>query len=574
MKIFFYLVIGVILIGGIGFKAVRNKRAPSYETVEVTRQTLREEVSVAGQVVSLQAVDLSFEVGGRIAASHVKVGDAVAAGQILATLANADEAARLRQAEATVASAMALEDQYAAAVAAAEAKLNALKAGTRPEEISVAETAVANAAKALADAEIANLEAEKKALNDLAHLHESIADVLQDVSVTAEKAVNAELDNLFLNDTIDPKLSFSVSNFGVGATAEAARSRAGALVSTIGRTASSLPIDALLREAALGDVKGQLDEVRRALADVTPAIDASVGLASASSAAYKASVSTARTNVTAAIAKITAHEQAIATEKVTNASDLTAAQTAVNAARQLLATRQSELALKQAPATKEDIEKDEASVKQAKANLASQSAQVAYAVASRDASAAAYGKTVLRAPIAGLVTKQDAKTGEHVSAGTTLIRVMSPDTPAVEAYVSEGDIGKVSAGDPSDVTLDAYGQDVIFPASIVSIDPSETEIDGVSTYKVTAQFTEPDERIRSGMTANLDIATETREDALALPVRAIRFVDGQATVEILGPDAKSTSTATVTIGIRSADGYVEIVSGFEAEDVVVVSRGE
>ena len=48
---------------------------------------------------------------------------------------------------------------------------------------------------------------------------------------------------------------------------------------------------------------------------------------------------------------------------------------------------------------------------------------------------------------------------------------------------------------------------MLISTEVIKIDPAATIIDGVPTYKVTLKFVDQDERIRSGMTANLDILT-------------------------------------------------------------------
>ena len=54
-------------------------------------------------------------------------------------------------------------------------------------------------------------------------------------------------------------------------------------------------------------------------------------------------------------------------------------------------------------------------------------------------------------------------------------------------------------GDNANITLDAYDSDVVFGARVTSIEPAETIVDGVATYKTTLQFNKKDRRVRSGM---------------------------------------------------------------------------
>jgi multidrug efflux pump subunit AcrA (membrane-fusion protein) len=138
----------------------------------------------------------------------------------------------------------------------------------------------------------------------------------------------------------------------------------------------------------------------------------------------------------------------------------------------------------------------------------------------------------------------------------------------IEANVPEVDVAKVAVGDPARVTLDAYGSAEFFPATISAIDPAETVIEGVPTYTVTLRFDQKDERIKSGMTANIDIRTDQREGVLYIPARAVLTdADGRRFVRV--PDGLATRDVPVEVGLRGSDGRIEILSGLSEGDVVV-----
>jgi len=127
-------------------------------------------------------------------------------------------------------------------------------------------------------------------------------------------------------------------------------------------------------------------------------------------------------------------------------------------------------------------------------------------------------------------------------------------------------VGKVSQQDPTEITLDAF-PDYKFLGKVIKIDPAETIIQGVVYYKVTVGFDEPDKRMKSGMTANVDIITETKENVLAVPQGAVLAKDGQKMVRILeGKDIKEVKVET---GIRGSRGEIEILSGLKKGDRVI-----
>lgn len=77
------IVVAVILIGYFSFF---RKKAPTFETVAVTRQDLIQTVSVTGELKSDEAVSLDFETTGRVKSVTAEIGDQVAAGEMLATI--------------------------------------------------------------------------------------------------------------------------------------------------------------------------------------------------------------------------------------------------------------------------------------------------------------------------------------------------------------------------------------------------------------------------------------------------------------------------------------------------------
>ncbi|MEI8327958.1 MAG: efflux RND transporter periplasmic adaptor subunit [Candidatus Taylorbacteria bacterium] len=172
-------------------------------------------------------------------------------------------------------------------------------------------------------------------------------------------------------------------------------------------------------------------------------------------------------------------------------------------------------------------------------------------------------------PIAGIITRVEPKSGEFVVTGQSGFSVQSDLIFKIEAYVPEADIAKVVLDNDANVTLDAYGSNVIFPAKVTMIDPAETVLDGVPTYKVTLQFVSPDNRIRSGMTANTDILTNKKDNVVMVSSRAVIDEKGKRTVRVMSIDGKSFVSVPVTIGLKGSDGTSEVISGLKEGDNVV-----
>ena len=106
-------------------------------------------------------------------------------------------------------------------------------------------------------------------------------------------------------------------------------------------------------------------------------------------------------------------------------------------------------------------------------------------------------------------------------------------------------------------------------ASCCQIDPAETVISGVIYYKVTSIFDVKDQRIKSGMTVNLDIKTDKREDVLYLPYFVIMEQDGEKYVEVL--EDNILKKKIIKLGLEG-ENNIEIISGLEQGEKVIFER--
>lgn len=178
-------------------------------------------------------------------------------------------------------------------------------------------------------------------------------------------------------------------------------------------------------------------------------------------------------------------------------------------------------------------------------------------------------KTRIRAPFSGVVTKQEVKPGEIVSAGENIISVISDSKLEVEANVSEVNIGKINVGNPVEITFDAYPNES-FTGKISYIDPAETIVDGVVNYKVKVAFDSIDPKIKSGLTTNLTFKTAERTNAVSVPIYSIYTRDGKSFVRKVSAD--SASEVEVNVGVVGQDGAAEIISGLLVGDIVEISK--
>ena len=575
---------GVLLIAfGLIYSGMGSAKKVQYETVLAKRADLIQEVSVTGRVKPSDSADLAFEMGGKVEKVEVAVGNSVKAGQILVSLNSDDLKAQLRQAEAGVQSAQAQLSQYQAGFESQQSKLAELRAGTRPEEIQLAETAVYSAQKSWEDAK-RNLETvESKADVDLTeNLNNAVTEVAKAANI-GKTALLTLTDIQYAHFNIQDQDSIALSNTkAIAVSALLGASDAGRWINNSlgGLTGGAFgDANAAQLDASPEKIEKALVSILDGLRKAKIALE-SVPLISVVTSVERSSLDAEKTNVNNEIISVSAKQQAIQVQKAMSQNSISTAESQESTAKNALATARDQLVLKQAGYTPEQIKGQEAQVRQAQANISSQKAMIAQAAANVQSIQARIDKSILKAPLSGVVTKQEAKVGEIVSPNAVIVSLISEAKYQVEADVAEVDIAKIKVGNESRVTLDAYGSAVEFKAQVTKIDPAETIMEGVPTYKTTLEFTADDPRIRSGMTANLDVLTDSRKNVIVIPQRAVLANNSDRTVRILvmEPNPKDASDqietmkeVPVSVGIKGIDGNVEILEGLNEGDKVVTA---
>ncbi|MEK7547131.1 MAG: efflux RND transporter periplasmic adaptor subunit [Patescibacteria group bacterium] len=472
-KIYWAVAVVVLIIAS--YLYFGRDGAPTLEIVKAERRTITQEVSATGNVKPSQSVDLAFEISGRIASINAKVGDEVAAGQVLASL-----------------------DAY---------ELNTLL----------------NKAKADLVSQEAALAAAKLSLNNY---YGNAVNTVNSAYTGANDAIRIKIDSLFSDDeSNNPKLTFDSTNSQEKTNSENKRLLIRDMLNEWLSEINTIDIsssDAL--EKALADSKTNLNSAYSFLNLLMNTTINALSLPASTLNSHKTSINDARGEIDSATSNMTTLIQNISSQKAAIASK-------------------------------------EAEIKSYQAGVDNINAQIS--------------KTVLRSPISGTVTKQDAKIGEIAPANSIVISVISAGRYEIDSYIPEVDISRVKVGDNARVTLDAYGNDVVFDAVVTSIDPGETVVEGVATYLTKLYFSKPDSRIKPGMTANIDVVSASHEKVLGIPQRAVQKTADKESVLIykeFSGNVSSIEERNIKTGLRGVDGYVEILEGLSEGEEVVIPR--
>jgi RND family efflux transporter MFP subunit len=183
--------------------------------------------------------------------------------------------------------------------------------------------------------------------------------------------------------------------------------------------------------------------------------------------------------------------------------------------------------------------------------------------------------TYMYSPIDGVILKRNVDPYETTVANspTPVFTVGDPRDLVIETFVPESDITKIKEGQNASVTFDALTSQDIFFAKVIEIDPDSTVIQDVVDYRIKLKLDNLDERIKSGMSANIDIHTAEAENVLMIPIRAVTTEGDQQFVQILNPDGKSVNKAQIQTGLQGDEGMVEVKSGLkEGQNVVTFTK--
>lgn len=198
-------------------------------------------------------------------------------------------------------------------------------------------------------------------------------------------------------------------------------------------------------------------------------------------------------------------------------------------------------------------------------------------------------ETTITAPMSGIVVGEPKPAGTMAVQGnsnpTVIMRIADTSKKQIMAKIDETDIGNIKVGQDATFTVDTYTNQT-FTAHVSKISQTDTsntwDTNGTSSssssssssasviyYYVTLDVDDPDDVLRLGMTARVEINTAEKEDALVVPIAALKTNDNGSYVLRVNASGQ-TEQVPVTTGIYS-DEYVEILSGLSEGDRVSVS---
>lgn len=612
--------------------ALASRTAPTLQTVPARVGPLISTLSATGSIVATRQAKLSFGSSGRLAELNVAVGDSVKAGQLLAKLDTAALQLKVATAEANLRvsqvklqqlkdgatpeekaaaraaydsalakfkeisagptqleleSAQSAVDQARANLAAAQARLEQVKAGASLNEqaiLSSYEQARANLAAAQAKLDqlknpsesdlasaMAQLESSRASLKNAQSKLDELKSPTQSAISAAQSAVNTAKQALTTaQDKYEMAKGDNLASSGFSSVSAAQQNYESAKANY---EAKLQDLNKLLNPSALDIQAAQasLDAAQNSFNAAQAKLNQLKNPSAADLASAQAAVDQAKANLASAQAKVDQLKAGSAE------SDLQSAQATVDQAKATLATAESKLAeLRAGPkaselqAARSSLASTESSMAQ-KTNppkdteLALAEEQVRLSEISLQQAKLDLQNATLVAPFDGVIASVTPNVGEQVSG--VVMTMVDPMAIRIDVTVDESDVTKLAVGQPVSISFDAAPERRM-RGRVIAVAPTGTTQQGVVTYliSIAPELTEPP--LPAGMTAVATIEIERKDSVLLVPNRAVRTVGRNKAVEVMA-DGGKTEMKTVQVG-SSNDQLTEILSGLSEGDQVVI----
>jgi len=180
-----------------------------------------------------------------------------------------------------------------------------------------------------------------------------------------------------------------------------------------------------------------------------------------------------------------------------------------------------------------------------------------------------YALSPVLAPINGSIIKTPLKVGTKVTTSSVVTTIGDIASLQITAKIPERYVASLRTGLKAEISLEAY-PDAVFTATVTHVSPVLDV--NARTKEIVLTFDENDARINAGMFGKVKLYTLDYEGAVVLPSDAI-VTKGDKPYLYVVKDDDTVEQREVTQG-KSVDGIVQILSGIEQGERVVVEGGQ
>lgn len=539
-KIVSIVVVLVLCFGAYYIFSPSTTIQTSYVLGMVTRGNIISSIDGSGQVASLNEVDIKSKVSGDITWVGVIAGQEVKKGQALVGIDSTDAQKTIATAEISLAEAKLQYDKDSAqAPIDYQKKLETLQ--TEKKDL---ETAYENVFNAISNAFL-----------DFPTVMTGLEDVLYGEQLNINKNWNINYYEDFFSQSIDSDKGVLVdiadSDYKI---ARSEYDKNFLDFQNTNRYASETTKENLLVETI-----NTTKSIAQAIKSEQNVLDTIVDLAQSKKLAIPSSITTFQTKLKSYIGTINGHLSSLLSQQ---SSLETLKQQIINTQRDIdlllinNSTGNNPITLQ---ISKNSITKKEQDLADLKVDLANYT---------------------IRAPFDGTIAKVSVKKFDSISSGASLVTAITKQQLATIS-LNEIDVAGIKVGQKVSLTFDAV-EGLTMTGQVSEVDTIGTVSQGVVNYSVKIVFDTQDERIKSGMSVNASIITDTKIDVLTVPSSAIKSSGGVNYVEI--PDSSEVVDQNVNggvvlvrplgkqeveIGVTNGTS-AEIISGLKEGDKIIV----
>ncbi|MBP7768766.1 efflux RND transporter periplasmic adaptor subunit [Candidatus Woesebacteria bacterium] len=176
--------------------------------------------------------------------------------------------------------------------------------------------------------------------------------------------------------------------------------------------------------------------------------------------------------------------------------------------------------------------------------------------------------TVLSAPFPGILTVVPAVSAGIQLSATDYFELVNPKTLEFVAEVDEADISKVTIGQSSQVTLDAYPEQTL-QTYVKDVAFASKQGENGTVFEVTFALDQStlSQMLRLGMNGDVSIELDSRTGVLTIPITSTRVRDDKTYVDVRVTDTTYVERE-ITTGLDSED-RVEVLSGVTEQDEIL-----
>ncbi len=501
--------------------------ATRYVTTTVATGTVVASMSETGQVSASHQLTLSPKASGQVVAVYVTPGEQVYAGQAIAQLDASDALQSLANAK------LSLQNQqitYAQATASSTLALSLLQA----------QNGATNAGTSLQKTHDASYASLASVYTDLSSVTSDLDSVLHDYNVpgrSTQQNLQAFADTVSTNDS-----SISIYSNSAQTSFDAAVAAYNSALAVYKATPYSATDDQLkaladttytAAQAVAEAVKDAHDFFDRVKTDYT---------------LYNLQAPSALTNLLGTVGSDTS--------TITN--DLSATLTAKSnliSAEQSLAEAEDALQKAEGGANTLTVQQATLALRQAEQSVASAEQTVA--------------DYTVTAPFTGTIASVGVQKYDQASSGTNVATLVAHQQN-VDISVNEVDAAKLKVGQKASITFDAL-PDLTIAGTVASVDTIGTVSQGVVSYDAVIEFDTPNDQVKPGMSATVEIITDTAS-GLVVPSSAVKTAGGASYVQVFNPPLSGSDTPPGVIS-AAAPTRVPVTTGLSGDTDTIITGG-